>query len=63
MISPNVCDLDALEPTVSVTILAGTSGYFFTAVIRMVLLSRDADLVRPEFQALGWRKDRHKIDV
>ena len=42
MISANVSDLDALGPAISVALLTVTYGYFFKAVIRLVLLSRNA---------------------
>ena len=43
MISANVSDFDALGPAISVALLTVTYGYFFKAVIRLVLLSRQTD--------------------
>ena len=43
MISANVSNFDALGPAISVALLTVTSGYFFKAVIRLVLLSRQTD--------------------
>lgn len=43
MISTNVSDLDALGPAISIALLTVTYGYFVKAVIRLVLLSRNAD--------------------
>ena len=42
IISANVSDLDALGPAISVALLTVTYGYFFKALIRLVLLSRNA---------------------
>ena len=41
IIAGNISDMSALGPATAVAILAVIYGYFFKAIIRMILLSRD----------------------
>jgi len=41
IIAGNISDMSALGPATAVAILTVVYGYFFKAIIRMILLSRD----------------------
>ena len=41
IIAGNISDISALGPAIAVAIITVVYGYFFTAIVRMILLSRD----------------------